>query len=136
MLKNKKLAVLLCLAIVVIVSVAASSPPQDKPPKRNLKVLPKDISHDDLDKVMDNFKAALGVKCDFCHAKRKDDPQKLDFASDEKPEKNITRDMMRMTGKINKKFFHYSAAKANGALPPISCVTCHNGKAHPENKKS
>ncbi len=37
---------------------------------------------------MDGFKAALGVKCSFCHAPSKDTAQKWpDFASDEKPEK-------------------------------------------------
>ncbi|MEJ0082894.1 MAG: c-type cytochrome [Puia sp.] len=55
---------------------------------------------------MDHFKAALGVKCSFCHAPSKDTAQKWpDFASDDKPEKLIARKMMKMTSKINKKFF-------------------------------
>jgi hypothetical protein len=35
---------------------------------KNLKVLPKNISKEDLDKVMDGFKASLGVRCNYCHA--------------------------------------------------------------------
>ena len=108
-------------------------PPQNQP-KRNLKVLPKNISNDELDAVMDHFKEALGVNCNFCHASQKDDTSKLDFASDEKPEKESARNMMRMSSKINKKFFHYKPSAENKELPPITCKTCHNGKPHPENK--
>src|SRR6516165_10168722 len=102
----KIITVSLVLVICMILGVAATNPPEPPKPK-NLKVLPKNISHDDLEKVMDGFKAALGVRCDFCHAKLQSDStgHKLDFASDEKPEKNIARKMMRMTEKINKKFF-------------------------------
>lgn len=133
MLLKRKLLVIIGIALGVVVSVAASRPPKDKPPRRNLKVLPKNISHDDLEKIMDNFKVALGVKCDYCHIPRKDDPKKLDFASDEKPEKNMARKMITMTGKINKKFFNYATEKSD-ALPPVTCKTCHNGKAHLDGK--
>ncbi len=116
----------------MVIGIAATRPP-DPPKPKNLKVLPKDISHEDLDKVMDGFKAALGVKCNFCHAQSKDTASHhLDFASDEKPEKSTARDMMRMTKKINKKFFNY---KNDGtAVPPVACMTCHRGSAHPELK--
>ena len=36
----------------------------DKPKKRNLKVLPKDISHDDLDKVMEEVHRSNMSKLD------------------------------------------------------------------------
>lgn len=129
MLMKRKLAVIAFLSISVVLSIAASQPPQDAP-KRNLKVLPKNISHEDLDKVMHGFNDALGVKCNFCHAGKEVDGRfKMDFASDEKGEKEMARNMLKMTGKINKKFFKY---KAGGeALPPITCMTCHNGKPHP-----
>jgi hypothetical protein len=93
---------------------------------KNLKVLPKDISKDELDEVMDGFKAALGVKCGHCHAPSTVDPKKLDFASDAKIEKEIARKMMKMTAKINKKYFHRED-QAN-----ITCMTCHNGNQTPE----
>lgn len=97
---------------------------------KNLKVLPKDITKDELDEVMDGFKVALGVKCGHCHAPRTDDPSKLDFASDAKIEKEIARKMMKMTAKINKKYFHRVDEK--GIMANISCVTCHNGNTKPE----
>jgi len=130
---KKKITVVLFLSIAVVLGIAGSKPPQ-APPKRNLKVLPKNISPEELDAVMDSFKVALNVKCDFCHSPRKDDPKKLDFASDEKPEKEIARDMLKMTTKINKKFFNFRKAKdADGKeiLPPVTCKTCHNGQPHP-----
>ena len=65
----------------------------------------------------------------------KDNPRKIDYASDEKSEKNITREMFRMTGRINKKFFDYKKTAEN-PVPPVGCVTCHNGKAHPEHAKA
>lgn len=130
---KKKITIVLMLVVAVFLGIAGSKPPQDQP-KRNLKVLPKNISHEELDAVMDEFKEALGVKCNFCHAARKDDPKKLDFASDEKGEKEIARDMMRMTGKINKKYFKFKPGADKTVVPPITCKTCHNGKPHPESK--
>src|ERR1700761_435930 len=107
MLHYKKFAVVAVLFVLMAVGMSAVRPQaDDKPKKRNLKVLPKDISHEDLEKVMDNWKAALGVKCGFCHAPSADSTShRLDFASDAKPEKNMARNMYTMTAKINKKYF-------------------------------
>src|SRR5258706_14351065 len=107
MLHYKKLAVASILIVFMVIGMAATRPLDEKP-KRNLKVLPRDISHDDLDKIMDSWKVALGVKCSFCHAPSKDSSSRhLDFASDAKPEKDIARHMFRMTAKINTKYFHF-----------------------------
>jgi len=137
MLHGKKLTVALALTTFMIVAMAATRPSHptdralaDDKPKRNLKVLPRDISHEDLDKIMDNWKAALGVKCNFCHAPSKDSTSRhLDFASDAKPEKEIARHMFKMTGKINKKYFRNEQGAATQA---VTCMTCHRGSAHPE----
>jgi len=40
-----------------------------------------------------------------------------------------------MTGRINKKFFNYKKTAKN-PIPPLGCVTCQNGKAHPEHTKA
>ncbi|WP_315818819.1 hypothetical protein [Paraflavitalea speifideaquila] len=63
MLFNKKMTVLFMLVILVLAGIAASKPP--KGTHKNLKVLPKNISHDDLDKIMDEWKAALGYVAVF-----------------------------------------------------------------------
>jgi hypothetical protein len=125
---KKKIAVAGTLVALVVLGIAATRPAD--PIYKNLKVLSKNISHEELDSVMHEFNRSLGVKCNFCHAPQKNNQGKLDFASDEKGEKNVTRDMMRMTDRINKKFFKYK--KENGSIPPVGCNTCHNGSPHPE----
>jgi hypothetical protein len=125
---KKKITVAGTLVALVVLGIAASAPAD--PTYKNLKVLPKNITHEQLDSVMHQFNRSLNVKCNFCHASQKDNPRKLDFASDEKGEKNVTRDMMRMTERINKKFFKYK--KDGGNIPPVGCMTCHNGNPHPE----
>lgn len=74
------------------------------PEFKNLQILPKDISEHDLDSIMHHFSQSLGVKCNFCHV-RNEDAKKMDFPSDEKPEKNIARQMMMMSIDINKNYF-------------------------------
>jgi hypothetical protein len=135
MLHSKKILVIASLLGLMVIGMAAVRPADDPKPKHNLKVLPKDISHDDLDKIMDEWKAALGVKCNFCHAPSADSTShRLDFASDAKPEKDIARHMFRMTGRINKKYFHFDKDD-KGAVPAISCMTCHRGNPHPGESK-
>jgi hypothetical protein len=133
MLHYKKLAVVTALFALLLIGMSAFRPQDDKPKKRNLKVLPKDISDEDLDKVMDSWKAALGVNCGFCHAPNADNH--LDFASDAKPEKNIARHMFRMAAKINKKYFSFNKDDKGAVIPTISCMTCHRGNPHPDEVK-
>jgi Photosynthetic reaction centre cytochrome C subunit len=119
------------VGLFIVFGIAATNPAEDHKFK-NLKVLPKNISPEELDKVMDNFKDALGVHCSFCHAPSKDTSNHHpDFASDEKPEKNIARKMYKMTGKINKKFFSYNKNEQGQFVPIVECMTCHHGKEHP-----
>src|SRR5437868_1168703 len=71
----------------------------------NLKILPKDISEDTLMKVMKIFTKSLGVKCNHCHVGTPENGKmKFNFASDDKPEKNIARKMMVMVDSINANF--------------------------------
>ena len=128
---NRKFAVMTGIIAFVLIGIAASHLPEEG--FTNLKILPKNISKQQLDKVMDEFKDALGVKCSFCHIHKKDDPRQWDYPSDEKPEKNIARKMITLSNKINKKFFHgKSKYGQENALMEIHCVTCHHGIAHPE----
>ena len=60
---------------------------------KNLKVLPKDTSPDQLMKIMHGYTQALGVHCNFCHVVN-EATRTPDFASDAKPEKNTARTMM------------------------------------------
>ena len=132
---NRKLLVIGALACVVSISAVATSAPKPKDdPFVNLKVLPKDISSKDLQKIMvDDFEDALGVSCNFCHAADKN-TGKFDFASDEKPEKEIARAMMRMTIGINKKYFKIKHPMIGSDALTTTCNTCHNGVAFPDGK--
>lgn len=127
---KNRLIVIFGLIAFVFIGIAASRPNEE----RNLKVLPKDISDADLDSVMEVYSRQLNVGCDFCHAPSKSDPLKADYASDDKPEKEITRQMMRMTAAINKDFFNYTITyKANEKMA-VTCYTCHDGFARPDLK--
>jgi hypothetical protein len=126
---KKKYVVILLLAGIVALSVAALPP--EEPKYKNLKVLPKDISSKDLSRIMiDDFEDGLGVSCGFCHSEEKDS-HRLDYASDEKPEKQIARLMMQMTMGINKKYFKLKQPVIGDSTLVISCITCHNGQPRP-----
>jgi hypothetical protein len=132
---NTNLAVAVMLSGVMALSIAASLPQDREPPKLvNLKVFPKNIPYRVLDHTMDIWSASLGVRCNFCHA-RDTQTNKMDFASDAKPEKQMAREMYRMMAKINTKYF--KAAKDSLGMvmtTGINCNTCHNGTSHPEVK--
>lgn len=131
MLKSKKILILSSVAAIVLAissfTQPASQPAKEKP--TNLKVLPKNISDQELTQVMRGFNTALGVKCNHCHASKPNGEKGLDFASDANPNKDVSRAMMKMTKKINKKYFKH---QHEGVIQNISCETCHNGKAEPK----
>jgi hypothetical protein len=135
---NQKYTVLLSLTVVILIGVAAMVPPKEvkygHPQKFiNLQVLPKDISDTLLYQIMKkDFDVALGVKCNFCHAPNKDSTD-LDFSSDAKDEKNIARGMMRMEIGINENYFKIKPAMVGDVALAVTCITCHNGKAFPDN---
>jgi len=128
---SKKLTVLLLLAAAVFVGITAFKPKENPPGKwQNLKVLPQDISEDSLKAVMRFFSASLGVKCGFCHAQG--DNGHPNFASDDKPEKNIARYMMKMTTEINTNYFNFKKVANPDTIRVVTCNTCHHQNPHPE----
>jgi hypothetical protein len=129
---KSKAFLILCFLIATVFLMSGFMPQPATKRYVNLKVLPKDISKDELDSVMDGFKTALGVKCGFCHAPKKDDPKRLDFASDAKEEKETARMMMKMTAKLNKKYFHVKDANVPNVVLAVNCITCHRGNTDPK----
>ncbi|WP_170971115.1 c-type cytochrome [Ilyomonas limi] len=128
---NKKLTVLFLLAAAVFFGTTAFKPKATPPDKwKNLKVLPQDISEDSLKVVMRTFNASLGVKCVFCHAMG--DNGHPNFPSDDKPEKDIARYMMKMTKEINTTYFNFKKVANPDTIRVVTCYTCHKGDAHPE----
>ncbi len=125
---TKIFAVLLMILAITTTGFITSKPNKAK----NLKVLPKDISDEKLDSIMQTYNLALGVCCEFCHAKDKKDPAKTDFASDENPVKEVARKMLSMTIDINKKYFNTDPNIHPAYLNVVKCVTCHKGDAYPQ----
>ena len=90
----------------------------------NLKVLPEDISKQDLMGYMRSWSMDLGGRCAHCHAGTSEKLNDLDFASDEKKTKKIARSMFKMLEEINAQFFEPHQKQ-------IGCYTCHDGTNDP-----
>ena len=93
---------------------------------KNLKVLPNDITEDELKGVMRHYNKALGVKCSYCHAEVKG-TDKLDFASDEKKEKEYARGMIKMTQEINANYFNWENVENTKDIKVVDCTMSHRG---------
>lgn len=117
--RNHWKIVMLATVITLALTLNLYGQQQAAPPGfKNLKVLPKDITRQQLMGTMQAFNRSLGVTCNHCHAD--------DKSSDEKPEKDVARAMMKMMGGIKQNAAEYlpgdRAAKVN-------CWTCHRGNA-------
>lgn len=102
--------------------------PEGAPTPMQLEVLPKDWTREQVDLVMETFNTSLGVDCDYCHAEDPTAPPaapgekpRLDYASDDKQEKAVSRLMIGLVMAINDDLEDEI----------VSCYTCHNGKATP-----
>src|SRR5512132_1593546 len=88
-----------CTAISQQKSIPASP---DQLEFKNLKVLPPNITHDELIATMRTIARSLGTRCDHCHVQTATAPREVfDFPSDAKKEKNVARTMLVMTRQIN-----------------------------------
>lgn len=140
-------------AAVALLSTAAFTVAQDQPAAgappqgarrmqnfqpKNLQVLPKDISPQELRETMEMFAGSLGVHCDFCHAADTANPApngrpRMDFASDAKPNKQIARVMYTMMQTINTDYISKTAEIDRDAMgTKVNCGTCHRGHSMPE----
>jgi tetratricopeptide (TPR) repeat protein len=141
---RERVSVVLAAIVLCVVAVAAQNPAPPPPPAgsaapmpgqrpmpkpKNLKVLSKDIDHDQLMAIMRGFAGALGVRCTQCHVGQEGNPQSMDFASDDKDEKKTAREMLRMTETINKDYVN--KISGNESEMQVTCVTCHRGQKEP-----
>lgn len=108
-------------------------PPRVYPAPTNLKVLPKDLSGQQVHEIMEKWEGSLGAHCNTCHTP---DPNniapngrpRLNFADDSKKEKATARLMFTMTEEINRNY----VAKIDSSSAPVTCGTCHRGHLCPE----
>ena len=122
---NKKITMVVA-GLATLVLITSATIRHGREDFKNLQVLPKNISVDSLNDIMEKYEHALGVKCGFCHV-MKDKNNLEDYASDDNRHKNDVRDMMRMTMDINKKYFP-SGIKY---IETVTCNTCHQGHSEP-----
>jgi hypothetical protein len=130
---NRKIIATITIAsAITVLSLTSMAPPDDKP--KDLDVLPKHITEQQLHKVMRDWAGSLGVHCDFCHAAAADG-KGLDFASNAKPEKEAARHMYKMMNKINSKYFEAKKDSIGMMMTTgVNCYTCHRGSPHPDTK--
>lgn len=115
---------------------AGNSPPDPLrafPAPTNLKVLPKDMTGQQVHDVMVRWSAELGVECRACHTGDPGivvtgGPSHDRFAEDSKAMKQAARIMYIMTEEINRNHI----AKVEGSGLPVTCGTCHRGHVGPE----
>lgn len=130
---KKTFTVILGVICLIAGSYAFTTIKED-PKYKNLKVLPKDITHEQMDSVMHHFAMSLNVKCNFCHV-RNEEKKEWDWASDENKHKLVARDMMKMTNKINDKYFQVAGSSKNLSTSlMVTCYTCHHGSTEPATK--
>lgn len=114
-------------------STRASTAAQKSPSPPNLKVLPKNLTDQQLHDIMQQWTVSLSVQCGACHAydgdkTNPDGTPKLNFADDSKEMKVVARFMVTMTEQINDGYI----AKLEGSGLPVTCGTCHRGRIAPE----
>ena len=124
---------LLAAGCAAFLAAVASAQPTTAPAVapagfKNLQVLPKDISKEQLFPIMKSFAQGLSVRCVHCHVGEEGKPlSTFDFASDAKKEKLVARKMLVMVHRINEQDFgvkDYRDVK-------VTCFTCHRGSTKP-----
>jgi hypothetical protein len=75
-------------------------------------------------KIMElGYSKSLGVNCTHCHVVDQWD-------KDDKPTKQIAREMIKMTNAINNDYLK-NIKNLKGPNPIINCTTCHRGQVKP-----
>src|SRR5258705_5523062 len=102
------------------------------PTPKNLQFFPKDMTGQQILPIMQNFNAALGVNCTYCHNSEPPvDNPKNDFASDDKETKKKARVMLALARDVNMKL-QSELGKPAAELTNVQCITCHRGVAIPK----
>jgi len=73
---------------------------------------------------MQAIAAALGVRCDYCHAAGHDAPRPVTAAG--RPRQDVALEMMAMTRALNDAVVK-ATGKAAADTVRVQCVTCHRG---------
>ncbi len=115
--RRQSIAVLGSLVAITVMSLGGLAFADFK----NLQVLPKTTSKEEIRAIMKAQAKALDVECDHCH-------KVPDMAADDLDTKKMARQMMKLTAEINDKWLKgMKGADKN----KVTCGTCHRGHAEP-----
>lgn len=90
---------------------------------KNLQTGLKGVPAGQLLAIMEiGYARSLGVNCTHCHVPNR-------WESDDKPQKQITRDMSAMSARINGELL--KNIKNLSSTPTVNCTTCHRGQVIP-----
>lgn len=120
-------ALALCLS-----SNAFAQAPGKWPPDSliNTQVISRDTPVMRVVGTMRDFSFGLGVRCTFCHVGTEEMPlAQVDFASDEKRNKLVARQMMRMVQEVNRRLD--TIPQPGTPEIAVTCATCHRGVSRP-----
>ena len=146
-------AVVAALGSALFVVTTVAQAPQEAPPAgppgmggmhhgpapkpTNLKVLPQDLTGDQVMNIMHKWEADLGSECTTCHTpdptrKMPNGHPALNFADDSKPEKQAARMMFTMMQLANKDYVSKLPKTEKGSEEAmVTCGTCHRGHLNP-----
>ncbi len=130
---TRRLCVVLLLVFLMIgwkAKTAQTQSTADKPVeqvRKNIQVL-KGLPDSQLFLLMNFVGDSLGVNCDHCHVKGEKNPHTGEdtwlWERDDKKEKAVGREMMRMVLELNRTRFNREDV--------VTCYTCHRGSTRPE----
>lgn len=123
--------------VIALVSAAGSGRVEAQPPGKwppdslvNVQVIPKTTQPVQVWGMMRNIAGALGVSCTFCHVGSDSTPlERIDFATDEKRNKLVARQMMRLVQEVNGRLDTIPARPTPTVT--VTCATCHRGLNRP-----
>ena len=122
------------LPLLVLLTIPTVAPAQNRfPPDSlvNIKVLPSTLRPREVIDLMRGYTNALGVRCPFCHVGEEGKPlSTFDFASDDRRNKLVARDMIRMVQSINSETLAHLPDRPDSSLR-VTCQTCHRGISRP-----
>jgi hypothetical protein len=98
---------------------------EDKPATEVFKnlLMFKQVKAGQVPGIMENWSRSLGTSCQHCHIVDQ-------WVKDDKPEKQVARDMLHMVGEINTNLLA-NIKNLDSKNPKIVCWTCHEGRIKP-----
>ena len=106
-----------CFALTILVDARVDA---QRAPK-NVQVL-TDLSTREIRDYMKSVSSGIGEKCVYCHNLK-------DYSSDEKENKLIGREFIKLVAQINVQVEAINSnVMSKEDLQPVTCYTCHAGE--------